>query len=227
MDCIVAASTGALKGINLRENSFTNLLPIKTLAPKQDEITSMIWSGSGQGAFLLFYMEKLHACISNENGIRNVDEHLKIMNVPLGHRILDKYSTMVVELAMPHPLPQYDDKDRLGHDVVDLLLNKFPFMLKYSDERKKVMEKFTTWMHRAATDASVDRLKWPVVKDESYVQSCVWYLMALHHYRSSNYNEIETYSKLFLTSGHATLESRVTAGAWAVLAYTSVYRVFQ
>ncbi|KAE9413855.1 hypothetical protein Angca_010081, partial [Angiostrongylus cantonensis] len=44
MDCIVAASTGALKAINLRENSFTNLLPVKTLAPKQHEITSMIWS---------------------------------------------------------------------------------------------------------------------------------------------------------------------------------------
>ncbi|RCN43530.1 hypothetical protein ANCCAN_10493, partial [Ancylostoma caninum] len=48
MDCIVAASTGALKGINLRENSFTNLLPIKSLVPKKDEITSMIWSGTGQ-----------------------------------------------------------------------------------------------------------------------------------------------------------------------------------
>ncbi|ETN75545.1 hypothetical protein NECAME_03735 [Necator americanus] len=51
--------------------------------------------------------------------------------------------------------------------------------------------------------------------------------MALHHYRQSNHDEIEKYSKLFLTSGHATLESRITAGAWAVLAYTSVYRIFQ
>ncbi|PIO64931.1 hypothetical protein TELCIR_13419, partial [Teladorsagia circumcincta] len=213
--------------------------------------------GHDKGAFLLFYMEKLHACISNESVVSvlrrddfswlwsNVSEEisqclycvfgryskrrraLEDHECIVGHRFLDKHSTMVIELAMPHPMPQYDDKDRLGHDVVDLLLNKFPFMLKYSDERKKVMEKFTTWMHRAATDTSVDRLKWPTEKDESYVQSCVWYLMALHHYRSSNYNEIETYSKLFLTSGHATLESRVTAGAWAVLAYTSVYRVFQ
>lgn len=62
----MAASTGALKGwihnsfaffnayvacfagINLRENSFTNLLPIKSLIPKNDEITSMIWSGTRQ-----------------------------------------------------------------------------------------------------------------------------------------------------------------------------------
>ncbi|XGW05200.1 hypothetical protein V3C99_015966 [Haemonchus contortus] len=213
--------------------------------------------GCDKGAFLLFYMENLHACISNESVVSvlrrddyswlwsNVSEEisqclycvfgryskrrraLEEHECSVSHRILDKHSTMVVELAMPHPLPQYDDKDRLGHDVVDLLLNKFPFMLEYSEERKNVLNKFTEWMHRAATDTSIDRLKWPTVRDESYVQSCIWYLMALHHYRLSNYNETEMYSKLFLTSGHATLESRVTAGAWAVLAYTSVYRVFQ
>ncbi|XGW05198.1 hypothetical protein V3C99_015965 [Haemonchus contortus] len=58
MDCIVAASTGALKGINLRENSFVNLLPIKTLAPKQDEITSMIWSDSGQSEVLAALLDR-------------------------------------------------------------------------------------------------------------------------------------------------------------------------
>ncbi|VDO59521.1 unnamed protein product [Haemonchus placei] len=58
MDCIVAASTGALKGINLRENSFVNLLPIKTLAPKQHEITSMIWSDSGQSEVLAALLDR-------------------------------------------------------------------------------------------------------------------------------------------------------------------------
>lgn len=58
MDCIVAASTGALKGINLRENTFTNLLPIKSLLPKQDEITSMIWSGQGQSEVLAALLDR-------------------------------------------------------------------------------------------------------------------------------------------------------------------------
>ncbi|WKY12758.1 hypothetical protein Q1695_003952 [Nippostrongylus brasiliensis] len=58
MDCIVAASTGALKAINLRENSFTNLLAIKTLAPKQDEITSMIWSANGQSEVLAALLDR-------------------------------------------------------------------------------------------------------------------------------------------------------------------------
>ncbi|KAK5975239.1 hypothetical protein GCK32_009297, partial [Trichostrongylus colubriformis] len=232
-------------------------LGLNVLSKAHEKLGEAKVCGCDKGAFLLFYMKKLHECISNEKVVSilrrddfswlwsNVSEEisqclycvfgryskrrraLEDHECSVSHRILDNYSTMVVELAMPHPLPQYDDKDRLGHDVVDLLLNKFSFMLKYTEERKKVIEEFTKWMHRAANDSSVDRLKWPVVKDESYVQSCVWYLMALHHYRSSNYSEIETYSKLFLTSGHATLESRVTAGAWAVLAYISVYRVFQ
>lgn len=58
MDCIVAASTGALKGINLRDNSFTNLLPVKTLAPKQDEITSMIWSSERQSDVLAALLDR-------------------------------------------------------------------------------------------------------------------------------------------------------------------------
>ncbi|KAL6742663.1 hypothetical protein Aduo_015792 [Ancylostoma duodenale] len=58
MDCIVAASTGALKGINLRENSSTNLLPIKSLVPKKDEITSMIWSGTGQTDILAALLDR-------------------------------------------------------------------------------------------------------------------------------------------------------------------------
>ncbi|VDM53612.1 unnamed protein product [Angiostrongylus costaricensis] len=58
MDCIVAASTGALKGINLRENSFINLLPVKTLAPKQHEITSMIWSCERQSDVLAALLDR-------------------------------------------------------------------------------------------------------------------------------------------------------------------------
>ncbi|KAK6054198.1 WD domain, G-beta repeat protein [Cooperia oncophora] len=77
MDCIVAASTGALKGINLRDNSFTNLLPIKTLVPKQDEITSMIWSGSGQSEVLAALLDrqlKLYdASTSTFNSLYRID----------------------------------------------------------------------------------------------------------------------------------------------------------
>ncbi|KHJ86907.1 hypothetical protein OESDEN_13330 [Oesophagostomum dentatum] len=58
MDCIVAAATGALKGINLRDNSFTNLSPIKSLTPKQDEITSMIWSGPEQSDVLAAVLDR-------------------------------------------------------------------------------------------------------------------------------------------------------------------------
>uniref|UniRef100_A0A1I7XNM4 Dmx-like 1 n=1 Tax=Heterorhabditis bacteriophora TaxID=37862 RepID=A0A1I7XNM4_HETBA len=68
MDCIVAASTGALKGISLRDNTFTNLIPIKPLLPKQNEITSMIWSGIDQSEVLTVQMDRqlnLYDTVSN------------------------------------------------------------------------------------------------------------------------------------------------------------------
>ncbi|VDL66811.1 unnamed protein product [Nippostrongylus brasiliensis] len=175
-------------------------------------------------------MEKLHDCIANETVVAvlrrddfswlwsNISEEisqclycmfgryskrrraLEDHECSVSHVDLAKYSTMVVELAMPHPMPQYDDKDRLGHDVVDLLFNKFPTMVKYSEDRKNVMNDFTKWMREASKNGQANLLKWPTVKGESYVQACVWYLMALHHFRLNNYNETETYSKVFFTN---------------------------
>ncbi|EPB73272.1 hypothetical protein ANCCEY_07642 [Ancylostoma ceylanicum] len=232
-------------------------LALDVLVKAHEKLGERKTCGRDKGAFLLFFMEQLYTCILNEKVMavlqreeyywvwsnvseeisqclyclfgryskrrRALEDHDCIVTSPE----LEKHSTMILELAMPHPLPQYDDKERLGHDVVDLLLNKFPSVLKYSVERGNVLDKFNVWMRDAARENATNRLQWPTTTGESYVQACIWYLMALHHYRQGNHDEIEKYSKLFLTSGYATLESRITAGVWAVLAYTSVYRIFQ
>lgn len=51
MDCYVGATTGALKGAILKENTFQNLNEIKSLDPKSDEITSMIWNDEQQVSY--------------------------------------------------------------------------------------------------------------------------------------------------------------------------------
>ncbi|KAE9413856.1 hypothetical protein Angca_010080, partial [Angiostrongylus cantonensis] len=232
-------------------------LALDVLVKAHEKLGKAKKCGDNEGEFLLFFMKQLHICISNEKlmTLLQTDEFLWLWSnvseeisqclhcvfgryskrrrvledheCSVNHSVLNDYSIMILELAMPHPLPKYDDKERFGHDVVNLLLNKFPSMLQYSNTRKDVIRKFNVWMRDVAKNEGKNRLKWPTVNNESYVQSCVWYLMALHHYRQSNHNEIEIYSKLFLTSGYATLKSRVTAGAWAVLAYTSVFHLFQ
>ncbi|CAP26013.2 Protein CBG05554 [Caenorhabditis briggsae] len=53
MDCYVGATTGALKGALLKDNTFENLNEIKSLDPKSDEITSMIWSDEQQTEILI------------------------------------------------------------------------------------------------------------------------------------------------------------------------------
>ncbi|CAB03312.1 WD repeat-containing protein 74 [Caenorhabditis elegans] len=53
MDCYVGATTGALKGAILKENTFQNLNEIKSLDPKSDEITSMIWNDEQQTEILI------------------------------------------------------------------------------------------------------------------------------------------------------------------------------
>uniref|UniRef100_A0A8R1DJN1 Uncharacterized protein n=1 Tax=Caenorhabditis japonica TaxID=281687 RepID=A0A8R1DJN1_CAEJA len=53
MDCFIGATTGALKGALLRDNTFQNLCEIKSLEPKNDEITSMVWNDDEQTEILI------------------------------------------------------------------------------------------------------------------------------------------------------------------------------
>ncbi|CAJ0590087.1 unnamed protein product [Cylicocyclus nassatus] len=232
-------------------------LALDVLVKAHEKLGEAKVCGREKGAFLLFYMRQLHKCITNMDVMTvmqqdeyawlwsNVSEEIaQCLYCSFGRyskrrRALEDHDcnvscsevpnimTMTLELAMPHPLPQYDDKERLGHDIVDLILNKFPSALNYSNERGQMLHNFNLWMRQASKENAKNRLEWPSVKGESYVQASIWYLMALHHYRQGNHEEIEKFAKLFLTSGHATLDSRVTAGAWAVLGYSSVYRIFQ
>ncbi|VDM53611.1 unnamed protein product [Angiostrongylus costaricensis] len=159
----------------------------------------------GDNEFLLFFMKQLHICISNEKLMKllqtdgflwlwsNVSEEisqclhcvfgryskrrrvLEDHECSVNHSVLNDYSVMILELAMPHPLPKYDDKVSLSAllEVLNCIRARVAFSI-----------------------VIVFSLKWPMVNNESYVQSCVWYLMALHHYRQSNHNEIEIYSKV-------------------------------
>ncbi|KIH67420.1 hypothetical protein ANCDUO_02249 [Ancylostoma duodenale] len=159
-------------------------LALDVLVKAHEKLGEKKACGRDNGAFLLFFMEQLYACILNEKVMavlqreehswvwsnvseeisqclyclfgryskrrRALEDHDCIVTSPE----LDKHSTMILELAMPHPLPQYDDKERLGHDVVDLLLNKFPSVLKYSAERGNVLDKFNVWMHEASRETA-------------------------------------------------------------------------
>lgn len=58
MDCYVGATTGALKGAVLKDNTFENLNEIKSLDPKSDEVTSMIWSDEQQTEILIARMNR-------------------------------------------------------------------------------------------------------------------------------------------------------------------------
>lgn len=58
MDCYVGATTGAIKGAVLKDNTFENLNEIKSLDPKSDEITSMIWNDEQQTEILIARMNR-------------------------------------------------------------------------------------------------------------------------------------------------------------------------
>uniref|UniRef100_A0A1I7V2N9 WD_REPEATS_REGION domain-containing protein n=1 Tax=Caenorhabditis tropicalis TaxID=1561998 RepID=A0A1I7V2N9_9PELO len=79
MDCYVGATTGALKGALLKDNTFENLNEIKSLDPKSDEITSMIWNDDQQTEILIARMNRDLQLFDIEQG-----EQVSILTVSAG-----------------------------------------------------------------------------------------------------------------------------------------------
>ncbi|CAI5452392.1 unnamed protein product [Caenorhabditis angaria] len=97
MDCYIGATTGAFKGAILKENSFQNLCEIKSLEPKRDEVTSMIWNDELQTEVLIARMNRQLNLFSVDEG-----EKIDLFSVEGGSgaikglfRYDDKYVTCV------------------------------------------------------------------------------------------------------------------------------------
>ncbi|CAD6193140.1 unnamed protein product [Caenorhabditis auriculariae] len=116
----------------------------------------------------------------------------------------------ILPVAMNFPLPLYDDKERLGHDVVDLITTKFEFILKVDEDRQKVVENFQLCLSSSNShniEEFKDKLENLMNVEEEDVQAQVWYVMALNSYRQSDHPNAQKYSELYLTSPCLTKKS--------------------
>ncbi|CAJ0951237.1 unnamed protein product, partial [Mesorhabditis belari] len=149
---------------------------------------------------------------------RNVEEH---GNAPKWEpEKLKEVREAAVGLALPYPLPAHDDREKLGHDVIELIQNRLPSMLEVSEERNEIVKRFQKWIKSAEEEES------PPSCSESFLQASLYYTVALHYYRQSNHVESSKWATLFLTSGHGNERNPVSHCAWAMLAHTTVYRLF-
>ncbi|PAV74948.1 hypothetical protein WR25_26977 [Diploscapter pachys] len=144
----------------------------------------------------------------------------------------DDLYELVLPLAMPYPLPEHDDKERLGHDVVDLIQTKFSSLLEASEDRKAMSDQLDYWLRLNANREFNDEYKreWNCVEHESVLKTSVWYVMALNYFRVTEADKSAYYAKLFLTSDKSTFDNfshAVICSAWVILGYQKAATVFQ
>lgn len=134
----------------------------------------------------------------------------------------------VLHIILVQPLPLYDEKEKLLHDINELLNSKFPFMLRISAERQKKLDEFTGVLRAANSSEDInDGLKKCRDDVDDYIQSLVWYTMALIAYRAQNHKDAAKYSGLYLLTEESVHDDRLRGSVWGVLAHENVHDLFQ
>lgn len=163
-----------------------------------------------QVLFCLFgkYSRKVRAQENHENGGRIVatsEIYKKVMGV-----------------ILVHPLPLHDEKEKLTHDVVDLLNSKFPSFIKVSPEKEEMRKKFVSLLEQAKSVEEVYKILRKCQDDyEDDTQSLVWYALALKEYRLNNFEEAKKYSELYLLTDDRVQYERQRNSAWGMMAHAS------
>ncbi|CAB3397640.1 unnamed protein product [Caenorhabditis bovis] len=136
----------------------------------------------------------------------------------------------VLPIILVQPLPLHDDKERLGHDVSDLIQSKFEFLLNVCDKKQECVDKFQYILKTSSmlqTEQLNEKLEKIKTRDEDEMQSLVWYAMSLTAYRQGSHDDARKYAELFLTSNEASYDDRLRASAWVILAHEHVHELFQ
>ncbi|CAI4225047.1 unnamed protein product [Auanema sp. JU1783] len=213
--------------------------------------------GDHNGAFLGYYFEELNELVRNEEIVNhlllkenfwiwsNINEEIaQCLQCAFGRfckkrkAVSDhesrgtfmpskKQADVILNLAMPLPMPMFDDKERLGHDIVELLQSKFANHITVSQARNNYIDTFRSWLKTTYNGYNVrEEPEWPVAQ-ESELQSRIWFVMALHNYRQNNNAETITYCSLFFTSSAVKMTSSYMVSAWAMLGHFCVCDLFQ
>ncbi|UMM33789.1 hypothetical protein L5515_007129 [Caenorhabditis briggsae] len=137
-------------------------------------------------------------------------------------------ATRVLSVILVQPLPLHDDKEKLMHDVIELINSKFPFFLEVSNEKKEQMREFKAALKKSCTiedvDSSLDKYRDDV---HTYLQSMVWYAMALSSFRQNSFKEASKFAELYLLTEESACDNRLRMSAWAILAHTNMHDLFQ
>ncbi|CAI2354294.1 unnamed protein product [Caenorhabditis sp. 36 PRJEB53466] len=134
----------------------------------------------------------------------------------------------VLSVILVQPLPLYDEKDKLLHEVVELLNSKFPYLLKIPSQKEKELEEFSQILRASNSLEDVNKgLKKCRDDVDDYTQSLVWYAMALSAYRSTAHKDTARYSELYLLTEESAHDDRLRSSAWGILAHENVHDLFQ
>uniref|UniRef100_A0A1I7V1H2 TPR_REGION domain-containing protein n=1 Tax=Caenorhabditis tropicalis TaxID=1561998 RepID=A0A1I7V1H2_9PELO len=137
-------------------------------------------------------------------------------------------SKRIMAVILVQPLPLYDEKEKLMHDVIELLNSKFPFLLEIPAKKEENIKEFKEFLQKSECLEDVNQSLQKCQDDvDDNIQSLVWYAMALSAFRQNGFKAAAKYSELYLLTEESNHDDRLRSSVWGMLAHASVHDLFQ
>ncbi|CEF63424.1 Hypothetical protein SRAE_1000168600 [Strongyloides ratti] len=141
-------------------------------------------------------------CIFNDLPRKNrpkIEEHITDLVKPDWD-----LANIIIPLILPDKIPMYDDKSKLGSEILDIIVNKFAFVINYEEydgDRLRVNDEFSIfWRRKSVGILSIDYGKdnisdlkeWPTLKvskknsKKAYLSALSLYILTYFNFQNAN-----------------------------------------
>uniref|UniRef100_A0A0K0DU15 TPR_REGION domain-containing protein n=1 Tax=Strongyloides stercoralis TaxID=6248 RepID=A0A0K0DU15_STRER len=183
-------------------------------------------------------------CIFNDLPKKNrpkIEEHITDLIKPDWD-----LANIIIPLILPDKIPMYDDKSKLGSEILDIIVNKFAFVINYEEydgDRLRVNDEFSIfWRRKAVGILSVDYGKddisdlkdWPTIKvskknsKKAYLSALSLYILTYFNFQNANTKgDCIKYGKQFIISPRIIKLKNLIHSALSMIALSSSFLLSQ
>uniref|UniRef100_A0A0N5BXV2 TPR_REGION domain-containing protein n=1 Tax=Strongyloides papillosus TaxID=174720 RepID=A0A0N5BXV2_STREA len=155
-------------------------------------------------------------------------------------------ANIIIPLILPDKIPMYDDKSKLGNEILDIIVNKFAFVINYEEydgDRLRVNDEFSVfWRRKSAGILSVeyevdnisDLKDWPTLKiskknsKKAYLSALSLYILTYFNFQNANTkSDCIKYGKQFIISPKIIKLRNLIHSALSMIALSSSFILSQ
>uniref|UniRef100_A0A0N4ZTN0 TPR_REGION domain-containing protein n=1 Tax=Parastrongyloides trichosuri TaxID=131310 RepID=A0A0N4ZTN0_PARTI len=155
-------------------------------------------------------------------------------------------ASIIIPLILPDKIPMYDDKLKIGSEILDIIINKFAFVINYEEndgDRLRINDEFNIFWRRKAVgilsidygnDNLSDLKDWPTLKvskknsKKAYLSALSLYILTYFNFQSpTTKSDCIKYGKQFIIAPKIVRLKNLIHSALSMIALSSSFILLQ